>query len=215
MFAVCGPQCLLSVNHNVCCLWTAMFAVCVDRNVCCLWTPVFAVCGPQCLLSVDHNVCCLWTTMFAVCGPVFAVCEPQCLLSVWTTMFAVCVDHNVHQLYVGVILSGTRGDLEEASHAELSKVADSLTSHQYKSYMVMMVHRLRANTEVQLGRHTVCVYVCVDIVGWACVCAQICVCVDLIVCMCVHRFVYVWTSLCACVCTDLCVCGPHCVHVCA
>ena len=124
-------------------------------------------------------------------------------------MFAVCVDHNVHQLYVGVILSGTRGDLEEASHAELSKVADSLTSHQYKSYMVMMVHRLRANTEVQLGRHTVCVYVCVDIVGWACVCAQICVCVDLIVCMCVHRFVCVWTSLCACVCIDLCVCCGH------
>ena len=60
-----------------------------------------------------------------------------------------------------MVLPGTRGDLEEASHAELSKVADSLTSHQYKSYMVMMVHRLRANTEVQLGMHTLCVCVCV------------------------------------------------------
>ncbi|KAK7094489.1 target of rapamycin complex 2 subunit MAPKAP1-like [Littorina saxatilis] len=48
--------------------------------------------------------------------------------------------------------NSTRGDREEAPHHnELSHVADSLTSHQYKSFMVMMVHRLRANTEVQLG----------------------------------------------------------------
>ncbi|KAL8575684.1 hypothetical protein ACOMHN_055873 [Nucella lapillus] len=43
------------------------------------------------------------------------------------------------------------GDHEERNQGEMSNVADSLTSHQYKSYMVMMLHRLRANTEVQLG----------------------------------------------------------------
>nr|KAG5701742.1 hypothetical protein BaRGS_004344 [Batillaria attramentaria] len=47
--------------------------------------------------------------------------------------------------------NSTRGDSEEVGNADLSNVADSLTSHQYKSYMVTMVHKLRTNTEVQLG----------------------------------------------------------------
>ncbi|KAJ8300924.1 hypothetical protein KUTeg_022443 [Tegillarca granosa] len=34
---------------------------------------------------------------------------------------------------------------------ETSGMADSLTSHQYKSFIVNMIHKLRANTEVQLG----------------------------------------------------------------
>lgn len=47
--------------------------------------------------------------------------------------------------------NSTRGDSEESGHIDTSNVADSLTSHQYKSYMVTMVHKLRTNTEVQLG----------------------------------------------------------------
>lgn len=35
--------------------------------------------------------------------------------------------------------------------AESSDMAESLTSHQYKSYIVSMIHKLRTNTEVQLG----------------------------------------------------------------
>ncbi|XP_067661871.1 target of rapamycin complex 2 subunit MAPKAP1-like [Haliotis asinina] len=44
-----------------------------------------------------------------------------------------------------------RGDLEELYPVDSSDVAESLTSHQYKSYIVNMVHKLRTNTEVQLG----------------------------------------------------------------
>ena len=33
-----------------------------------------------------------------------------------------------------------------------SAMAESLTSHQYKSYIVDMVHKIRTNTEVQLGK---------------------------------------------------------------
>ena len=32
-----------------------------------------------------------------------------------------------------------------------SAMAESLTSHQYKSYIVDMIHKIRTNTEVQLG----------------------------------------------------------------
>ncbi|XP_048245100.1 target of rapamycin complex 2 subunit MAPKAP1-like isoform X2 [Haliotis rufescens] len=44
-----------------------------------------------------------------------------------------------------------RGDIEELYPVDSSDVAESLTSHQYKSYIVNMVHKLRTNTEVQLG----------------------------------------------------------------
>lgn len=47
--------------------------------------------------------------------------------------------------------NSTRRHQNEDSEEETSTMADSLTSHQYKSYIVSMVHRLRANTEVQLG----------------------------------------------------------------
>ncbi|XP_025114172.1 target of rapamycin complex 2 subunit MAPKAP1-like isoform X2 [Pomacea canaliculata] len=47
--------------------------------------------------------------------------------------------------------NSTRGDLDEVPRNDSSNVADSLTSHQYKSYMVTMVHKLRANTDVHLG----------------------------------------------------------------
>lgn len=47
--------------------------------------------------------------------------------------------------------NSTRRHHNEGSEDEVSTMADSLTSHQYKSYIVSMVHRLRANTDVQLG----------------------------------------------------------------
>ena len=34
-----------------------------------------------------------------------------------------------------------------------SAMAESLTSHQYKSYIVDMIHKIRTNTEVQLGEY--------------------------------------------------------------
>ncbi|WAR30764.1 LOW QUALITY PROTEIN: SIN1-like protein [Mya arenaria] len=48
---------------------------------------------------------------------------------------------------------GVPVDLEAtiASMDTLDFMAESLTSHQYKSYIVSMVHKLRTNTEVQLG----------------------------------------------------------------
>ena len=46
---------------------------------------------------------------------------------------------------------------------EVSSAANSLTSHQYKSYMVMLLHCIRDSTEVQLG---MCVCVCVRV--WGC-----------------------------------------------
>lgn len=48
--------------------------------------------------------------------------------------------------------TGTRGEFEEERDGDVSTIADSLTSHQYKSYIVNMIHRLRTNTEVQLGQ---------------------------------------------------------------
>lgn len=45
----------------------------------------------------------------------------------------------------------SRGDSMNLEDTNTSTLADSLTSHQYKSYIVSMVHRLRTNTEVQLG----------------------------------------------------------------
>lgn len=47
--------------------------------------------------------------------------------------------------------NSTRRHHNDGSEEEMSTMADSLTSHQYKSYIVSMVHRLRTNTEVQLG----------------------------------------------------------------
>lgn len=47
--------------------------------------------------------------------------------------------------------NSTRGEFEEERDGDVSTIADSLTSHQYKSYIVNMIHRLRTNTEVQLG----------------------------------------------------------------
>ena len=46
----------------------------------------------------------------------------------------------------------------EGGGIEVSNAADSLTSHQYKSYMVLLLHRILGSTEVQLG---MCVCVCV------------------------------------------------------
>lgn len=45
----------------------------------------------------------------------------------------------------------SRGDSTDYDDNKSSKMAESLTSHQYKSYMVSMLHKLRTNTEVQLG----------------------------------------------------------------
>ncbi|XP_052231505.1 target of rapamycin complex 2 subunit MAPKAP1-like [Dreissena polymorpha] len=45
----------------------------------------------------------------------------------------------------------SRGDATEIDNGRSSEMAKSLTSHHYKSYLVSMVHKLRTNTEVQLG----------------------------------------------------------------
>lgn len=45
----------------------------------------------------------------------------------------------------------TRGEENHEEEGDMSAMAESLTSHQYKSYMVSLVHKLRANTDVQLG----------------------------------------------------------------
>ncbi|GFN77552.1 target of rapamycin complex 2 subunit mapkap1 [Plakobranchus ocellatus] len=46
--------------------------------------------------------------------------------------------------------NSSRGDIE-SNVEEDQKMAESLMSHQYKSFHVSMVHKLRTNTEVQLG----------------------------------------------------------------
>ncbi|XP_059145208.1 target of rapamycin complex 2 subunit MAPKAP1-like [Physella acuta] len=46
--------------------------------------------------------------------------------------------------------NSSRGDVE-SNGEEDQKMAESLMSHQYKSFIVSMVHKLRTNTEVQLG----------------------------------------------------------------
>ncbi|XP_052790210.1 target of rapamycin complex 2 subunit MAPKAP1-like isoform X2 [Mya arenaria] len=53
--------------------------------------------------------------------------------------------------FVLVRENSSRGDSEVMEDTKTSKMAESLTSHQYKSYIVSMVHKLRTNTEVQLG----------------------------------------------------------------
>ncbi len=35
---------------------------------------------------------------------------------------------------------------------KLSEMAESLSSHQYRTYIVSMIHKLRTNTDVQLGK---------------------------------------------------------------
>lgn len=45
----------------------------------------------------------------------------------------------------------SRGDSVYLDDGKSSAIAESLTSHQYKSYIVNMVHKIRTNTEVQLG----------------------------------------------------------------
>ena len=62
-----------------------------------------------------------------------------------------------------VMMTGKRPLPEDNSPAEVSNAADSLTSHQYKSYMVLLLHRIRGSTEVQLG---MCVCVCVCVCVW-------------------------------------------------
>ncbi|KAH3777856.1 hypothetical protein DPMN_179304 [Dreissena polymorpha] len=47
--------------------------------------------------------------------------------------------------------TGSRGDTTEIDNGRSLEMAKSLTSHHYKSYLVSMVHKLRTNTEVQLG----------------------------------------------------------------
>ena len=64
---------------------------------------------------------------------------------------------NFNNLYS---LLGTRRHHNDEPEKEMSTMADSLTSHQYKSYIVSMVHRLRTNTEVQLGK------ISLDLVTW-------------------------------------------------
>ena len=47
---------------------------------------------------------------------------------------------------------GIREDMDEADiPSSMSAMAESLSSHQYRSYLVNMAHKLRTNTEVQLG----------------------------------------------------------------
>lgn len=46
--------------------------------------------------------------------------------------------------------NSSRGDVE-SNGEEDQKIAESLLSHQYKSFIVNMCHKLRTNTEVQLG----------------------------------------------------------------
>ena len=50
-----------------------------------------------------------------------------------------------------VYSQGSRGDSMYVDDSKSSAMAESLTSHQYKSYIVSMVHKIRTNTEVQLG----------------------------------------------------------------
>ena len=50
--------------------------------------------------------------------------------------------------------AGVRGDIEEHEVATgMCAMAESLTSHQYKSYLVELTHRMRPNTDVQLGKY--------------------------------------------------------------
>ena len=51
-----------------------------------------------------------------------------------------------------IYLLGSRGDSVYIDDSKSSAMAESLTSHQYKSYIVDMVHKIRTNTEVQLGK---------------------------------------------------------------
>ncbi|KAK3593720.1 hypothetical protein CHS0354_013618 [Potamilus streckersoni] len=47
--------------------------------------------------------------------------------------------------------NSSRGDVKQDESENTSSMAESLTSHHYKSFIVSMVHRLRTNTDVQLG----------------------------------------------------------------
>ena len=51
------------------------------------------------------------------------------------------------------LLLGSRGDHDNEMEAEgdVSDMAASLSSHQYKSYNVTMVHKIASNVHVQLG----------------------------------------------------------------
>ena len=50
---------------------------------------------------------------------------------------------------------GSRGDSVYIDDSKSSAMAESLTSHQYKSYIVDMIHKIRTNTEVQLGEYRI------------------------------------------------------------
>ncbi|KAH3777865.1 hypothetical protein DPMN_179313 [Dreissena polymorpha] len=53
--------------------------------------------------------------------------------------------------FVLVRENSSRGDATEIDNGRSLEMAKSLTSHHYKSYLVSMMHKLRTNTEVQLG----------------------------------------------------------------
>ena len=60
---------------------------------------------------------------------------------------------HIHKIILCVSVAGSRGDQENELVAEgdVSDMAASLSSHQYKSYNVTLVHKIASNVHVQLG----------------------------------------------------------------
>ena len=70
----------------------------------------------------------------------------------------------------------------------MSNVTNSMTIHQYKSYMILLLHGMCASTEVQLDKCVcvcMCGFVCVCVCVFVCVCVCVCLCVYMCVCVCV------------------------------
>lgn len=66
-----------------------------------------------------------------------------------------CITALCGEILTVYCLSGSRGDFVEVDDSKTSKLAESLTSHQYKSYIVNMIHKIRTKTEVQLGKFSI------------------------------------------------------------
>ena len=61
--------------------------------------------------------------------------------------------HSYHTCTVPVRTAGTRADVkdDDVTEGEVSAMTVSLTSHQYKSYNVIMLQKITSNIPVQLG----------------------------------------------------------------
>ena len=70
----------------------------------------------------------------------------------------VCVQPQGTKIYQPICVTGVRGDTMEEEIVDVKcELAESLSSHQYKTFIVDLLHKLWTNTQVQLGTWLSCI----------------------------------------------------------